>query len=422
MQHKIPVQALGPQGEAMAHAVETCVHCGFCLAACPTYRVLGDENDSPRGRIILMKAQLEGEIDLAAMLPHVDRCLGCMACVTACPSGVEYGQLLAPFRARAVRVRPRGLTDRGARVLAHQTIPYPARFRLAARAGKLARPFRRLMPRQFSAMVELLPDSLERAEALPEIVPAEGKRRARVALLTGCVQEVIAPQINRAALRVLARNGVEVVIPRGQGCCGSLSFHTGEQGQARALARTNLRRFPRDVDAVIVTAAGCGSGIREYELLFAGQRDERSAIEYARLARDISVFLCELGIEPPPPLVRPLRAAYHDACHLAHAQGVTAEPRRLLAMVPNLTLLEIPEGELCCGSAGTYNIEQPELARTLGDRKAANIQTTGADVVVSGNIGCLNQIRGRLDAAGHSLKMLHTVEVLDMAYRGVHAI
>lgn len=417
MQHKIPVQALGPQGEAMAHAVEKCVHCGFCLAVCPTYRVLGDENDSPRGRILLMKSQLEGEIGLTDMLPHIDRCLGCLACVTACPSGVEYGHLLAPFRARSNRVRRRPAIDRTARTLALQSIPYPGRFRIAARAGRLARPVRRVLPRPLSAMIDQLPKSLEHADPLPEIVPAEGKRRARVALLTGCVQEVLAPRINRAAARVLARNGVEVVIPRGQSCCGSLSYHAGEQGQARSLARTNLRIFPRDVDAVILTAAGCGSGVQEYSLLFADTRDQAAAERFADLARDISVFLWELGIEPPPPLATPLTAAYHDACHLSNAQRITAEPRRLLASIPNLTLVEIPEAELCCGSAGTYNLEQPALANEIGDRKAANIIATGADAVISGNIGCLNQIRGRLAVAGRQIRVWHTVELLDAAYR-----
>jgi glycolate oxidase iron-sulfur subunit len=419
MQHTIPVQALGPQAADMARAVETCVHCGFCLATCPTYRLLGDENESPRGRIILMKEQLEGNIDLESMLPHIDRCLGCLACVTACPSGVEYGELLAPFRARANRVRSRAITAQTARTLAHQTIPYPGRFRIAAGVGRLAKPLRRAMPRSLGAMLELLPGKMPTTQPLPEVVPAEGKRRARVALLTGCVQEAIAPQINRAALRVLARNGVEVLIPRGQACCGSLSFHSGEQAQAISLARVNFGLFPSDVDAIILTAAGCGSGVREYGLLFAGEDDAPSARQFAGLARDISVFLWELGIEAPPPLSSPLRAAYHDACHLAHAQRVTAEPRRLLALVGNLAVVEVPEGELCCGSAGTYNIEQPEIARELGDRKAKNIASLGAEAVISGNIGCLNQIRGRMAAAGKPVPVWHTVEVLDMAYRGV---
>ncbi|MGL4648222.1 MAG: 4Fe-4S dicluster domain-containing protein, partial [Caldilineaceae bacterium] len=248
MQHNIPVATLGPQGEAMAHAIESCVHCGFCLATCPTYKVLGDENESPRGRIILMKEQLEGAIPLESMLPHIDRCLGCLACVTACPSGVAYGHLLAPFRARAARVRARGVQQGSVHAIAQQTLPYAGRFRLAARAGRFAKTFRRLLPHGLDAMLALVPDSLPRGQTLPAIAPAVGKRRARVALLAGCVQQVLAPNINAATVRVLQRNGVEVVIPPEQGCCGSLSWHTGEQAQARGLALDLLRRLPRDVD------------------------------------------------------------------------------------------------------------------------------------------------------------------------------
>lgn len=417
MQHSIPINTVGPQGPAMAHAVETCVHCGICLATCPTYRVLNDENDSPRGRIILMKTQLEGRIVLEEMLTHVDRCLGCMACVTACPSGVEYGHLLAPFRARANPVRRRSLVERASRFAIHATLPYPARFRLAARLGRLAKPLGALLPDQFGAMLGLLPGSLPQAQALPEFVPAHGKRRARVALLTGCVQQVIAPQITEATVRVLARNGVEVVIPRGQGCCGALPLHTGEQEQARTLARTNLRVFPHGVDAVISNAAGCGSGMKEYPLLFVGQDDEQEARDFAGRVCDVSVFLHKLGIVEPGPLPAGVRAAYHDACHLAHAQRVTSEPRSLLRAIPNLMLLEVPEGELCCGSAGTYNIDQPDIARTLGDRKAQNILGIGAQAVITGNIGCSTQIRSRLAAAGTPLPVWHTIEVLDLAYR-----
>jgi glycolate oxidase iron-sulfur subunit len=266
-------------------------------------------------------------------------------------------------------------------------------------------------------MLDLLPGGLPPAERLPEVTPALGKRRARVAFLLGCVQQVLAPQINAATVRVLARNGVEVVIPPGQGCCGSLSFHIGEMAQGRELARNNLRRFPQDVDAVIVNAAGCGSGIREYGLLFAGEDDRAAAAEFAARAKDVSLFLHELGLVAPPPLPVPVRLAYHDACHLAHAQRITAEPRSLLRAVPGVTLLEVPEGELCCGSAGTYNIEQPELARQIGERKARNIRATGAQAVAAGNIGCIVQIRNHLAALGAPLPVWHTVEVLDIAYR-----
>jgi glycolate oxidase iron-sulfur subunit len=417
----MPIDLLGPQGAAMASAVEACVHCGFCLAVCPTYRVLGDENDSPRGRIILMKEQLEGKLELEAVLPHVDRCLGCMACVPACPSGVEYGHLLAPFRARALKLRKQPLLDRAAHILAHKTIPYPKRFRLAAATGRLGKPVRRLLPKQFNAMLGLLPDSLPRAESLPMVTPAIGQRRARVALLVGCVQSVIAPRINAATVQVLARNGVEVIIPPAQGCCGSLSLHTGEQDQARRLARETLAAFraalAEGVDAIVTNAAGCGSGMREYPLLFAGEADEATARAFAERCMDVSLFLSRLGLIEPGPLPVALQAVYHDACHLAHAQGVVSEPRALLRSIPNLRLLEAPEAEICCGSAGTYNITQPEIARTLGDRKADNLLSTGAQAVITGNIGCMTQLRDRLKAAGKPIPVWHTMEALAMAYQ-----
>lgn len=418
MQHNIPVFELGPQGEVMARAVEACVHCGFCLAACPTYKVLGEEMDSPRGRIFLMKEVLEKNLAQAEAQLYLDRCLGCLACMPACPSGVEYGPLLVSFRARREE-RPRaGALDRLSRQLLLQTLPFPWSFRLAVAAGRLARPVQDLLPAQLGAMLDLLPSRLPESRPLPDFYPALGQPRARVALLTGCVQQVLAPQLNWATLRVLALNGVEVIIPRRQNCCGGLSIHTGAAGQARALARHNLAVFPADVDAIVTNAAGCGSGIHEYPLLFKGLPEESRAREFAGRTRDISVFLAELGLAPPPALPRPLRLAYHDACHLAHAQGVRSEPRQLLRSVPNLTLLEIPEGDMCCGSAGTYNLEQPDIAAALGQRKGSNILATGAEAVVTGNIGCLTQIQAHLQALGQPLPIYHTVEILDWAYGG----
>jgi glycolate oxidase iron-sulfur subunit len=417
MQNAIPAATLGPQGPFMAEAVDKCVHCGFCLATCPTYQVLGEEMDSPRGRIILMKEVLEGELALQDALPFVDRCLGCMACVTACPSGVEYGHLLSPFRARAEGQRSRPLMNNVTRKLVKETLPYPSRFRAAVKAGKIGRWTAGALPAELRAMLELLPGELPQTEPLPAVYPAQGQRRARVALLAGCVQQVLAPQINWATLRVLARNGVETVIPRGQGCCGSLSLHIGEFDQARTLARTNLTLFPADVDAVVTNAAGCGSGMHEYGVLFAGEPDASGAAEFGHKVKDISVFLAELGMEDPPPLSQPLKVAYHDACHLAHAQRVTAQPRRLLGQIGNLTVVEIPEAELCCGSAGTYNLEQPELARAIGERKARNILSTGAQGVVTGNIGCMNQIRTHLELLNGVLPLWHTVELIDRAYQ-----
>ncbi len=401
----------------MTHAIETCVHCGFCLSACPTYKVLGEEMDSPRGRIFLMKENLEGKLPLDNMLPFVDRCLGCMACVTACPSGVEYGELLAPFRARAEATRTRTTMERLTRLLVRETLPYPGRFRLAAATGRFAKPLRGLLPQPLGAMLDLLPEQLPPEDSLLDSMPAIGLRRARVAFLAGCVQQVLAPAINWSTVRVLARNGVEVVIPRNQGCCGSLSMHIGEASQARKLARRNLYAFPEDVDAIITNAAGCGSGMHEYGLLFAGDRDEERARAFASKVKDISAFLVELGPLEPAPLNEPLIVAYHDPCHLGHAQGVTSQPRQLISAIPNVTLVEIPEGDLCCGSAGTYNLEQPELARSIGERKARNILSTGAQAIVTGNIGCMTQIQTHLKALGHPLPIWHTVELLEQSYQ-----
>jgi len=413
MQHRIPVESLGPQGETMAGAIAACVHCGFCLAACPTYKVLGEEMDSPRGRIFLMKEVLEDSLGQEEALPYIDRCLGCQACVPACPSGVAYGELLISFRAHTEEHRRRRPAETLARFLALKTLPFPRRVRLAASLGRLARPFRNLFPSQLRAMLELLPGRLPAQQSLPEIYPAKGPRRARVALLAGCVQQVLAPEIHQATLRVLAENGVETIIPRDQACCGALSMHTGAAEQARAFARRNLRAFA-GVDAVLTNAAGCGSGMKEYALLFKGCPEAEAAEAFARRVQDVSVFLDELGLEAPPALPRPLKLAYHDACHLAHAQGVQASPRKLLRSIPNLTLVEIPEGDLCCGSAGTYNLDQPAIARELGQRKAQNIFATGADAVATGNIGCMTQIRAHLPKG---VRVMHTMEVMEAAYR-----
>lgn len=418
MQHTIPVDALGPQGEAMARAVSACVHCGFCLPVCPTYRVLGEENDSPRGRIFLMKDVLEGRLPLADALPYVDRCLGCLACVPACPSGVAYGELVSPFRAYAEPRRTRTPGDRMVRRFVHATLPSPARLRLMARLGRAARPLARILPRTLGTMLALLPARLpDRLPPLPEVYPAVGKRRARVALLAGCAQQVLASNINWASLRVLAENGVEVVVPKDQVCCGALALHTGAAGQARELASTNLAVFPADVDAVITNAAGCGSGVHEYPLLFRGLPLEANATAFAARVQDISVFLDELGLRTPLPLPQPVRLAYHDACHLLHAQGIREAPRRLLASVAGVTVIEINEGDMCCGSAGTYNIDQPAIAQALGTRKVQNILNADANAVVTGNIGCMTQIRAHLAAQGRTLPVYHTIEILDQAYQ-----
>jgi glycolate oxidase iron-sulfur subunit len=416
--HDIPVETLGPQADAMAHAIGSCVHCGFCLPTCPTYVTMGEEMDSPRGRIFLMKEVLEGQLELETALPFIDNCLGCQACQTACPSGVEYGDLITPFRAYAEERRERAPMDRAQREMVLRTLPFPRRFRLAARLGRLARPVARFLPDSMTAMLELLPDRLPRAQPLPEVHPAEGERRARVALLAGCAQQVLAPDINWATLRVLARNGVETVIPRGQACCGALAMHTGAAGQAKPLARRNLSAFPADVDAVLTNAAGCGSGMHEYGLLFRGEPEQEAAERFAERVVDVSVFLEALGLrDAPPPAPRPLRVAYHDACHLAHAQGVRGAPRALLEAIGDVTLVEPAEWELCCGSAGTYNVERPDTAHELGRRKARNLLDTGAELIATGNIGCMTQVGTHLRELGRPIPVLHTLQVLDRAYR-----
>ena len=410
MQHAIRLDLLGAQGPAMAAAVGSCVHCGFCLPTCPTYVTRGEEPDSPRGRILLMKEVLEGGVALDDALAPIDNCLGCQACVTACPSGVEYGDLIAAFRAHSEPRRHRPAAERAQRALVAHTLPYPRRFRAAARLGALTR---RLAPARLRPMLDLLPQRLPKAAPLPAVHRAEGTRRARVALLAGCAQQVLDPDIGWATLRVLARNGVETVVPRGHGCCGALAMHAGRAGQARSLARRNLDAFPEDVDAVIVNAAGCGSGMREYGLLFAGEEDEPRARALADRVLDVSAFLDGLGLVEPPPPARPLRVAYHDACHLAHAQRVREAPQRLLRAAGHEVVVP-DEWELCCGSAGTYNVERPETAAELGRRKAANLRATGADVVAAGNVGCLTQIRQHLE-----LPVIHTIQILDRAYAGV---
>jgi glycolate oxidase iron-sulfur subunit len=379
---------------------------------------LGEEMDSPRGRIVLMKSALEGELELEDTLPYVDRCLGCMACVTACPSGVEYSELLNPYRALTDKKRSRSTASTVTRRVVRETLPYPTRFRIAAGAGALAAPFRRFLPSSFAAMLDLLPGELpNRSDPLPPIHPAEGERRLRVAMVTGCVQQVLAPEINWATLRVLVKNGVEVVVPEEQGCCGSIMMHTGEDEAARTLGRKLLRAIPKDVDAIVTNAAGCGSGMKEYPLVFKATPEEDEARAFAAKVRDVSELLAELDVAPPS-LPKPVKLAYHDACHLAHAQRLVDPPRRLLRAISNVTLLEIPESELCCGSAGTYNIEQPDLASAIGERKAKNIIRIGADAVAAGNIGCMMQIRSHLARLRKPVPVLHSIEILDRAYRG----
>jgi len=410
--------------------VSDCVHCGFCLTTCPTYSLWGEEMDSPRGRIYLMKQGLDGEPMSDSMVQHWDACLGCMACVTACPSGVQYDKLIEATRSQVERNYQRSPADRLLRATIFSVFPHPRRLRILRGPLRLYQLLRldrlvrrsglldRLTPR-LAAMESLTP-RLTRPERIPERTPATGRRRAVVGMLTGCVQGQFFPEVNAATARVLAAEGCEVVVPRNQGCCGALSVHNGREAEAQAYARATIDQFEAaGVDFVVVNAAGCGSTMKEYADLLADDPDyaERAA-RFAAVARDISEILVELGPVAPR---HPLRVsvAYHDACHLAHAQRIRAQPRALLRGIPGIELREIADADLCCGSAGIYNILNPQPARELGDQKAGNVLETGAPIVVTANPGCLIQIAGGLQRAGSQLAMAHTVEVLDASIRGL---
>src|SRR6266404_1369265 len=296
MQHSIPIDKFGPLGGPMAHAIEACVHCGFCLAACPTYQELGQEMDTPRGRIVIMKQVLEGSLPWENAQPHVDRCLGCLACEPACPSGVPYRDLISPFRALAQPHFRRSAGESLRRFVASRTIPFPERFRLAVLLGRLGKALRPLAPRALRAMLDLLPASVPAEQHWPAVTPARGERRARVALLIGCAQQVLDPDINTATIAVLSRNGVEVLVPSGQGCCGGLAWHTGDLEAAQAFARRNLNAFPADVDAIVTNAAGCGSAMHEYPLVLRGEGEEARAAALSKRIVDVSAFLMRLGL------------------------------------------------------------------------------------------------------------------------------
>lgn len=409
MLHEIDTTKLGPLGEPMAKAVSACVHCGFCLAACPTYCELGQEMDTPRGRIVLMKEVLEGKMSFESAQPHVDRCLGCLACEPACPSGVPYRDLISPFRALAASKMNRSPLERLRRFFAAQTVPFPKRFRFATWLGRMGRWLP--MPKALKPMLELIPDELPPAQTWEAHHAAQGEKRARVALLLGCAQQVLDPDINTATIEVLTRNGVEVVNPRSQGCCGGLAWHTGDLEAARSFARQNLDAFPNDVDAILTNAAGCGSAMHEYHLVLRGTPDEARAEAFRHRVMDVSVFLAKLGLRE---LLREtkLKAAYHDACHLSNAQNVRKQPRDLLKAIPGLQMVEIGEAHLCCGSAGSYNMDQPEIASSLGEQKAKNIIAIGAEVVVTGNIGCMTQVKLHLKKLGSPIQVKHTLQVI----------
>jgi glycolate oxidase iron-sulfur subunit len=392
-----PEQLADPATRDSERNLRACVHCGFCLATCPTYALLGDELDSPRGRIYLIKDMLENDRPATQEVAlHVDRCLSCLACMTTCPSGVHYQHLIDHARAHVENTYRRPLADRALRALLAWLLPYPARFRLALRGAQLARPG---------------------AEERSSVFPAIGSRRARVALLAGCAQRVIAPEINAATINLLTRHGVEVIVPPKSGCCGAIVHHLGKAAQARDLAIAEMRVWIAEIDgagldAIVVNASGCGTEIKDYGHIF---RDDPVWAEPGRrissLARDITEFVETLGLSPALD-ANGLKVAYHSACSLQHGQKITRQPKALLTAM-GFDVRDVPEGHLCCGSAGTYNLLQPEIADQLRARKLGNIARVAPDVIATGNIGCITQL-----AAGTKIPIVHTVELLDWATGG----
>jgi glycolate oxidase iron-sulfur subunit len=399
-----------------------CVHCGICLPQCPTYRVLGEEMDSPRGRIYLMRAAAEGRIGLSGTLArHLDLCLGCRACETACPSGVPFGQLIEATRGQLQRRHVRApQTDRAMAGFLLGLFPHPGRMaplllalRLYQRFGlqALVRGLGLLAPfRKLRAMEALLPRVPAVKTPLPEVTPGQGPARGRAALLIGCVQRHFFPEVNAHTVRLLAAGGYEVLAPRSQPCCGALHLHAGRIEEFRSLARAVMDSLDGDVDVVVSNAAGCGSALKEYGHWLPDARAEA----FSRKVRDVSEVLadCELPLRELP-----VTATYHDPCHLAHGQKVRAQPRALLRRIPGLTLVELPESELCCGSAGVYNLLEPEVAAELARLKVERIRETGAGVVATGNPGCIMQIRERCRAEGLDVEVVHPVELLGRALR-----
>jgi glycolate oxidase iron-sulfur subunit len=410
--------------------IDACVHCGFCLPACPTYALWGQEMDSPRGRIYLMKAAVEGRVPVDdGLVEHFDRCLGCLACVTACPSGVKYDRLIESMRARIETAHKRSPADRLFRTIAYHTFPYRARMRLLLLPAALLRPVierlgpvaGKLLPRRLAAMLATAPPVTVASlfSRTPAMTRTSAPARERVGLLTGCVQQLIYPETNAASVRVLAAEGCDVVAPRRQGCCGALALHGGRLDEARRFARRTIEVFERAGAAHIVTnAAGCGSAMKEYGQLLA---DDPAWCDRARAfsdrVRDITELIDELG--PPRVARQPLeaRVVYQDACHLAHAQRVRTQPRRLLATIPGAVVADCAS-DMCCGSAGIYNLLEPEPARQLGDRKLEELLAARPDIIATANPGCRLQLQAAARRAGRSIRFAHPVELVDQAMHG----
>jgi glycolate oxidase iron-sulfur subunit len=426
-----PAQLADPDIAEADKILRKCVHCGFCTATCPTYVLLGDELDSPRGRIYLIKQMLEkNEPPTAEVVKHIDRCLSCLACMTTCPSGVNYMHLVDQARVKIAKEYERPLPERLLRMVLAYVLPRPKLFRASMMLARLGRPFAALLPgsksgattptflRRIKAMLALAPASLPTAGAAAgSVFPAKGSRRARVALLQGCAQQVLAPRINEAAISLLTRHGVEVVLVADEQCCGALTHHMGDDRDALARARANITAWLAEaerggLDAIVVTASGCGTVIKDYGYLLRTDRDyAASAARVSGLAKDITEYVASLEL-PAPQRRSDLVIAYHSACSLQHGQKITQLPKDLLSK-NGFVVKDIPESHLCCGSAGTYNILQPDIANSLRDRKVANIASVKPDMIATGNIGCMVQIAG-----GTSVPVVHTIELLDWATGG----
>ena len=407
--------------------IDKCVHCGFCLPTCPSYSLLGQEMDSPRGRIYMMKAGTQGRLSMDdGMVSHFDTCLGCMACETACPSGVRYAPLVEETRAAIEHHHTRPLGDRVFRRLLFSLLPYPGRLKLFAaplafmnalreRKGLLS-----LLPRKLRNLIVLAPDARRaKTSTVAECTEASGTKRLRVGFVTGCVQQVFFGHVNDATVRVLAAEGCEVVAPRSQSCCGALALHSGRDEDARAFARALIASFEKaDVDAIVVNAAGCGSSMKTYGELLRNDREWAARAQaFGAKVRDVTEVLASLTPQAPRHRLQ-MRVAYHDACHLGHAQGVRQQPRDLLAAIPGVTLVPVAEGDICCGSAGIFNLVQPQMASELGRRKVAHLAAAQPDVIATTNPGCMLQIDAAGRAAGANRPIMHVVEIVDASIRG----
>ncbi|WP_346292065.1 (Fe-S)-binding protein [Sphaerothrix gracilis] len=430
------IQGFDAQEPPSPELIDACVHCGFCLTTCPSYRVIGKENDSPRGRIYLMDAINKGEAPLSsASVQHFDSCLGCLACTTACPSGVQYDKLIAATRPQIRRNHRRGLWQSALRNLIFSLFPYPDRIRLLLtplalyqRLGisKLLQSsglLRQLSP-NLAAMETLLPPVTPSCfqDNLPEQLPAQEEKRYRVGMILGCVQRVFFSGVNEATARVLTANGCEVMIPRSQGCCSALPEHQGEEAQAEALARQMIDSFEdTDVDYIIINAAGCGHTLKEYGYILRHDPQYREkAAAFSAKVRDVQEFLAEVGLTAKlhPLQDEPLTLVYQDACHLLHGQKISLQPRQLLLQIPGVQLIEPLDAALCCGSAGVYNMLQPQVAAELGQMKVRNLLNTQASLIASANPGCSLQIQKHMPAQGRSVPLKHPIELLDMSIRG----